>query len=451
MKMAGKNRGITLVEVLLTLAIAGILLSFAYSFQIFGLRNFFMGVSQADMQQTARMIDEVIRNHSQIRNAVKIGVGNKQLFIENGKLYFGEVSDARHLVLNTPELIEVEFSPDGEESKFINYTITVGSYSLSNRILLNNTEYEETALINLTNDPFLYSIPVKEEVSDFAKFIIDNNVFVFGEELSFYGDNVIGSNATIFVKGNLDRFDLNDGCSLNVTNIIIDGSVDLDNGSAGLGSETNPGKININGDLTLWNGSRNIYGDVYVNGDFRLKDARIHGRVFVDGDLELGHTPYLAPDARIFYTGSIQYPNSYDQSILDKCIHQDSVPAAEIPNQTIPAIKDAEWFTSRGYTAGGDLTSDMMVFAESYSSSGWKPTAENVIIVASKGDISITGLGGSGLTGVLYAPKGRIIISGGFFEGLAISKDGFHVTSGGTNVTFKSIDHFISDPNDYPF
>ena len=37
----------------------------------------------------------------------------------------------------------------------------------------------------------------------------------------------------------------------------------------------------------LWEGQRHIYGDVYVNGSFHLKDARIHRNVYVNGDLTL--------------------------------------------------------------------------------------------------------------------------------------------------------------------
>jgi hypothetical protein len=101
--------------------------------------------------------------------------------------------------------------------------------------------------------------------------------------------------------------------------------------------------------------------------------------------------------------------------------------------------------------SSGTLVSNLKIFTEgNYISSSWRPTAENVII-ASKGNISITGLGGSGLTGILYAPYGKVTFSGAFFTGMVIARDGFDVTSGGTTVTFRGIENYISDPADYPF
>ena len=54
------------------------------------------------------------------------------------------------------------------------------------------------------------------------------------------------------------------------------------------------------------------------------------------------------------------------------------------------------------------------------------------------------------MTGVLFAPNGKVTFNGASFEGLVIAKDGFYVTSGGTTVTFKSIENYISDAKDFP-
>ena len=97
------------------------------------------------------------------------------------------------------------------------------------------------------------------------------------------------------------------------------------------------------------------------------------------------------------------------------------------------------------------MTSNMKIFADSYSSTSSRPTANNVIIVARNGDIMLTGLGSSGVTGVLFAPNGKVTFNGGFFEGLVIARNGFDVTSGGTHVTFKNLEAYISDPGNYPF
>ncbi|MEN6512598.1 type IV pilin N-terminal domain-containing protein [Methanoculleus sp.] len=289
------------------------------------------------------------------------------------------------------------------------------------------------------------------EPDSFVNFIIDENVFVYGNVLKFSGNKVNGPGATVVITGGLNTNDLNGGASINVSDIYIGGDVTLDGGSAGLGSSGEPGSIYVNGDLELWDGARDIYGDVYVNGSFRLKDARIHGNIYVDGDLTLDWTPWLADDAYIYYTGTLTAPKYYKAHILAKCIHNATVPGFDMPDEEIPQAKPAGWYAARGYVSGGDPTSNMKIFADSYSSNVWKPTANNVTIVARNGDITITGMGGSGVTGIFFAPNGKVTFNGVFLEGVVIARDGFFVTSGGTTVTFRNIDQYISDPNDYPF
>jgi len=285
----------------------------------------------------------------------------------------------------------------------------------------------------------------------FATFILNSNVFVYGTQFVFSGGNVSGANATTVIKGDLNTSDLNGGATVSVTTIYIDGHVYLDGGSAGLGSSTNPGNIYVNGDTTLWGGTRDIYGDVHVNGNFSLKDAHIHGDVYVNGNVTLGWTPTLDSNSHIYYTGNISYPNNYSNSILSKCVHVSSVPSFSMPNYSIPPLKADSWYTSQGYVTGNPaLVDNIKVLSNNYSSTSWVSNRSNVTIV-SKGDITITGMGGSALSGVLFAPYGKVTFDGGSFTGVVIARDGFFVTSGGTTVTFQNISNYISDPNNYPF
>lgn len=288
----------------------------------------------------------------------------------------------------------------------------------------------------------------------FVDYIINENVFVYGYQLEFEGGTVTGSGSTIVVKGGgITTEDLNGGASLSASNIYIDGPVYLDGGSANLGSEEYPGVIAVNGDVTLWSGDREVYGDLYVNGDFAIKDANIHGDVYVNGNLELGWTPSFDSDSYIYYTGTITHPGYYPQNILDRCIKVDSVTVIDMPDYEIPSAKTSDWYTSREYMSGGTLSDGLKIYADSYSSSGWISSAENVVIVAANGDISLTDLGDSFVTGILFAPNGKVTFDGGgaIFEGVVIAKDGFFVISGGTNVVFRNLSDYISDSDNYPF
>lgn len=286
----------------------------------------------------------------------------------------------------------------------------------------------------------------------FVNFIIDQNVFVYGNALDFAGGQVTGPDATIVITGPLSTSDLNGGASVAVKTIYIDGSVYLDHGSAGLGTSSNTGAIYVNGDMTLWNGQRDIYGTVYVAGNFKLKDAKIHGTVYVNGDVTLGNTPTLDSNSYIYYTGTLTVPQNYNHpEIVAKCIKQATVPPVTMPDQTIAPVKSDDWYTSRGYVSNGAPTNYLKIFADGYTSNSWVPSASNVVIIAKSGDISITGLGGSSLSGVLYAPNGKVTFSGNSFTGVVIARDGFFVTSGGTTVTFTNLANYFSSPDDYPF
>ena len=326
---------------------------------------------------------------------------------------------------------------------------------------------------------------IQVTVEEFIDFVVNESVFVYGNVLQFNGNSVTGPGATVVIKGGLKTNDLNGGAFINVSNIYFDGDVTLDGGSASLGSETEPGAIYINGDLNLMGGGRDIYGDVYVSGNLYLKDARIHGNmyvqgkadliggeiygdlhlggdlylkgahthgdVYVDGNVELDWTPIV--DGNIEYTGGLTKPDWYNQSILDKCTQEpyvSEVPSFEMLDLAIPSTKSEDWYTEKGYVSNGTWGDNMKIFSQgTISVSG---SANNVIVIASEGNIEIAGGSWNDpVTGVFFAPNGKVTFNGGFLEGVVIASDGLIVINGGSTVTFKNIEKYIANPEDYPF
>lgn len=320
------------------------------------------------------------------------------------------------------------------------YTVTLNATNAAGSNTLSRTNYIQTT------------------ISNFTAFIIQNNVFVYGTQLNFAGSTVTGSGATIVITGPLYSSTLNGGAYVAVTTIYVDGDVTLNSGSASLGSSSNPGTIYINGNMNLNGGSRDIYGDVHIAKSLSLQDCRIHGNMYVNGDLNLNWgVPTIDNGDYIYYTGTLTAPAYYDTTFLSKCINVATVPAVTIPSQTIAPPKSADWYTAKGYVSGGSLTSNMKIYSTSgysysysYGTGGSNP-ANNVIIIAGNGDISLTGYGGGGVTGVLYAPNGKVTFDGGSFTGVVIASNGFYVTSGGTTVTFTNLANYFSSPDDYPF
>ena len=318
-------------------------------------------------------------------------------------------------------------------------------YTTSGAYTVNLTVTYAGGTANVSKNNYI-TIPA----STFVTYVIDADVFVYGNQLTFAGATVTGPDATVIINGDLLTSQLNGGTSLAVHTIYVTSTVNLNGGSAGLGSSSNPGAIYVNGSMWAWSGARDIYGDLHINGNFNLKDARIHNNVYVNGDLTLGWTPVIDSGVYIYYTGTFTHPDSMSTDITSKCVKVTSVPSFTMPDGGMAPVKAATWYTSKGYVSGGSLTSNTKIFADTYSSSSWGSSATNVVIIASNGDITLT-QGWGDITGVLYAPNGKVTFSGGSFEGVAIARDGFYVTSGGTHVTFRNLDEYIGSTDDYPF
>ncbi len=277
-----------------------------------------------------------------------------------------------------------------------------------------------------------------------------------GPSFQFSGNTIGGANATMIARGSLITPQFNGGAHTGVSNIFIEGSLSMNHGSASFGSQSAPGSIHIHGDLSFWSGTRNVYGDVYVDGSFELKDARLHGVVYVNGDLTLGWTPQLDSNWHIYYTGTLTHPANYSQQVLARCTQVASVPLPQPIPYGKPQLKPHAWYVSNGYITSGTtfnqnaFTSNTKFFVNSFSTSGWIPSRENVVIV-SQGDITIGNMGGQNLSGILFAPNGKITIQNlSRFDGIIIANEVL-ITTGGSTINYKNIEDLFGSPDDYPF
>ena len=135
-----EKKGFTLVELLIVLAIGGVILALAFSLQGFGIRSFRMGSSQAAIQQDARIIDELIKR--EIRNAMRIGETGFERTIEldNGVIYYG-LNGENSFEVDAVESIVFE----GQGERTLRYTVTGkgNGFQVVNEIFLNNTPLPE--------------------------------------------------------------------------------------------------------------------------------------------------------------------------------------------------------------------------------------------------------------------------------------------------------------------
>lgn len=179
--------------------------------------------------------------------------------------------------------------------------------------------------------------------------ILDDLLF-YSTQFSFSGTSANADRGAIVIDG-VDTHHLNGGNHLNISNIYFNGPVTMNDGSASFGNKEYPGTIYVKGDLELWRGERNVYGDVWVDGNFRLKDAIMHGNVYVNGDLILDWEPVIHKN--VYYTGEIRTPDNYYQSIIDKCIKVDRVDSFTIPGFNF-RLREDQWYINNGYEIRGN-------------------------------------------------------------------------------------------------
>lgn len=153
-KIRNKN-GFTVVELLITIVIAAIVFSLALSLQFFGVRSYSMGTSQAEVQQNARLIDEVIRR--ELRNAIYIGNdpsnGVRTINFSNDTLQYGKQNET-NVFFELEGITNITFNR--KEERILGYTIKGNGYELKNEILLNNLTLEEGISIGF---PIYYRLP----------------------------------------------------------------------------------------------------------------------------------------------------------------------------------------------------------------------------------------------------------------------------------------------------
>lgn len=371
----------------------------------------------------------------------------------------------------TVEIAEIEetttevYNSTENEAEFFNVLNTkIIAVSKLSSTTFENTQGKETkAQIDVeelnTGNPREYKITSEGTIGNKARRVnaiisiewsesneITDDLLFYSKIFSFHGTAVNAESGSIIMDG-IETHSLNGGSSLNIKNMYFNGPVYMNGGSASFGSKNDPGHIYVNGDLDFWEGTRNVYGDVRVNGKFRLKDAIINGDVYVNGDLELGWTPQIKKN--IYYTGKLITPSNYNQSLLSKVIRVDSVDSFTIPIVDFD-LKEDSWYINNGYVVKGNETGNIppnaKMLVDNYANSSWQSITGQVVIV-SKGDIILRG--GSGFTGALIAPNGKVEYSGdGVFNGVIISKNEIKLSAGGNTINYLPLNEIFG--NDIP-
>ncbi|OEH84224.1 hypothetical protein BHU72_12535 [Desulfuribacillus stibiiarsenatis] len=315
--------------------------------------------------------------------------------------------------------------------------------------------------VNFTNSTKLGAIGITELINIGGTVILGNGSAEINGKAVYIDGSTTFSNSgkingdLIFLNGPVSMN--NGGAQISGKHVYINGNTTITNGNhldEIYGSEL----VYIKGNVSISNAAGNIRGgDIYIDGNvhFSGNGPRITttNNIYVNGSITFTHSSDLMSAQNIYVTGTVTKVQSGNTSGQLHNVTSISFPAFPVippqPTFSMPTLKADSWYSPKGYASTGQLNSNLKIFANSYTSTSWRPDCTNVIIV-SKGNITITGLGSSRLTGVFIAPNGRVTFEGGSFEGLVIARDGFFITSGNTPVTFRNISHYINNPDDYP-
>jgi prepilin-type N-terminal cleavage/methylation domain-containing protein len=401
--MAGKiihadDKGLTLVELLVTLAILCLVLSIVYP--VINLNNkatasqLKESAQRTEVRAASGFLTNDIRysrdvsSDGQTRLTVKDknnvtvqyymdadGEGKTFLArkINGGVTEFREIKNAGFVIKNGAKLVEVTLVTDIENNKHTDFKV--------NRLLPGLTEDWRD---------------IQPPGETFDEFIRNKNIFVFGNDIEVINKAVSGPDATVCIRHSLTLG--TDGRLITTKKIYVNGNINL-LGSAEIGS--NDSEIYVNGNVTIEGGGRGgIYGKLY-------------------------------------YTGELNVP-----SWITLAAVKQKVSSIEFPDFDIPPLRDAAWYAENGYSSTAPTRDNMRFFGNSYSTQSGGLSGSNVIIV-SKGDISISN--NARFTGIFFAPNGTVTIQGSStFTGIIVAKK--VVISNNATVTFKSVDEFDELP-----
>lgn len=430
-KLLFNAKGLTLIELIVTLAIFGMVVMVAYPMLTFTYR-----ISDAQLQESSQR-DEVRLASTYLKNDIEY---SKDLTVVD--------SSTLHVVNSKNESIDYNINFDAEGNS---YLVRQGSTAYEFKDIqdvefqvINDHLVQAKLITDAAENIFtefkifrwnmIIQLPKTEE--DIHDYLVNNNVFVLGNQIDIDGGSTVsGSDATVIVKNDLNL----SGSSVQfiaTKKVYIDGNVTLDRG-AGIGNTDNSSSIYITGDCAV-QGTGALYGNTIINGRLTLDSPKLSGNIYVDGDLEIlggSYSQFLSMPVQIYHTGNIlPLPKKFGS--IDKIATKvDSVEDIEFPNISIPPLQNASWYAERGYTSTAASKSGMKYYGGSYTFKYNNGNTFNDVIIASKGSITLSG--NLHATGILFAPSGDVTISGGStFEGLIIAKK--TIVSGNSHVTFQS-------------
>lgn len=443
--------GVTLLEVLVSLAILAFVGTLTFSVLVTTIKHEETTSSHITLRQESNIVISSIRKDHQT-NSADYTLCPKDL-LANNDLRFEDFSINNQTLIEENDCIDIIPS----EKTDVSFTLV----DKLNKTFNVSTTLEPSHVqssINIKKDPPLLVEPPPTMYESF----LYENIFIFGSDFGIYGSTPVNGVpkeklGTILIN-NYNKKDLRftGNNQVVVHRILIDkkGNAVTFDSSTKLGRIGTTETIHINGDVNLNNGGSEINADTVVidgNVNFESSGKITAKKVFISGNVNFVNWSALIQADEIYIAGRITERHSGNVVGRKKTYNPLDVPTNEdLFENVMPALKEDSWYRNNGYATGGVLQENSKIFANNYSSTSYNHNNLNNVVVVSKGDITITGLGAKGLKGILIAPYGKVTFGGASFEGIVIARDGFY-TQTNPSITFNNIENFFPDESALPF
>lgn len=451
-KLFLNQSGVTLLEVLVSLAILAFVGTLTFSVVATTIKHEETTSSHITLRQESNIVISSIRKDHQT-NTADYTLCPKDL-LANNDLRFEGFSINNQTLINKNDCIEITPS----EKTDVTFTLI----DKQNKTFNVSTTLEPShvqSTINIKKDPPLLEEPPPTMYESF----LYENIFIFGSDFGIYGSTPVNGVpkeklGTILIN-NYNKKDLRftGNNQVVVHRILIDkkGNAVTFDSSTKLGKIGTTEIIHINGNVNLNNGGSEINADtVIINGNVHFgSSGKITAKkVFISGTVNFGNWSALIQADEVYIAGKITEQHSGNVVGSKKTYNPLDVPTnEELFENVMPVLKEDSWYRNNGYASRGELKENSKIFTNnSYSSTSYNQNNLNNVVVVSKGDITITGLGAKGFKGILIAPYGKVTFGGASFEGIVIARDGFY-TQTNPSITFNNIENFFPNENALPF
>lgn len=148
--MMKNEKGITLIELLIVLALLGIVLAIGYNIYFFGQRTFTIGETQTNLQRDVRFASAFITREVryatelEVRNDVDNVSGYNYIYLNNNRITHrnasGQITEKTYAVIDLMSFVVVK--PVGVNNFLLGFTINGSdedrSYDLESEVMLYN-------------------------------------------------------------------------------------------------------------------------------------------------------------------------------------------------------------------------------------------------------------------------------------------------------------------------